>query len=85
MVLKEPILWYEDEMVDTVFLLATRMQTPIEIRQNKHFYRELTDFTENDSLMDAFKTKKNALAAFNYLFLKINEVEKNENRTFERI
>lgn len=85
MVLKEPILWYEDEMVDTVFLLATRMQTPIEIRQNKHFYRELTDFTENDSLMAAFKTKKNALAAFNYLFLKINEVEKNENRTFERI
>ena len=70
MVLKEPILWYEDEMVDTVFLLATRMQTPIEIRQNKHFYRELTDFTENDSLIAAFKTKKKRFGSFQLSFFK---------------
>lgn len=75
MVLKKPILWFEDEVVDTIFLLATRMSTPTEIRQNKHFYRELIALTEDDTLMAKLKASKSQLEAFNYLFLKTNEVE----------
>lgn len=68
MTLDEPIRWFDDEMVQMVFILATKMNNEFELNRMKSFFRDLINFTENQSLQDELLRITNKTKAYNFLF-----------------
>lgn len=66
--LQKPIRWFNDEMVEIIFLLATKMNSKVNIKRTKDFYTSLISFTENQNLVEEFKKKKTSIDGYNFLF-----------------
>lgn len=67
-VLKQPLAWFEEEKVQFVFLLAAKMNTKVNIRKIKSFYRDLIRLTEDKDTMEALKQCKDGIEAYSFLF-----------------
>jgi len=64
-ILDKPVKWHED-MVDTIFLLATKMTSKFEIKRTKQFYKDFLLLTENDENMEAMKRLESSLEVYQY-------------------
>lgn len=66
--LEQPILWFGEEEVQFVFLLAAKMNTKINIDRTKQFYTDLIKLTEDKASMDRLKQCENGIKAYGFLF-----------------
>ncbi|MFD1484503.1 BglG family transcription antiterminator [Lacticaseibacillus baoqingensis] len=68
--LAKPIQWFEDddERVQTVIILATKMNNRFEINRTKHFFQDLIVFTENSSMQEHLLDMTDKSQVYNFLF-----------------
>jgi len=66
--LKNPIEWYEGEKVSTVFLIAAKMNSDINIERTKRFYSDLISLVENKSFLEKFRKIDSTISSFQCLF-----------------
>jgi mannitol/fructose-specific phosphotransferase system IIA component (Ntr-type) len=64
-VLDEPIYW-NDEYVDVIFLLAVKMTSQFEIRQTKQFYKDFIRLTDDDNNMELIRKMDSAMDVYQY-------------------
>lgn len=66
-VLKSPILWDEEEIVDIIFLLAFKMETHEEIRRIQSFYKQYISLIETDDKVKLIRNKATNIELYQYL------------------
>lgn len=64
-VLDKPIYW-NDEYVDVIFLLAVKMTSQFEIRQTKQFYKDFIRLTDDDNNMELIRKMDSAMDVYQY-------------------
>ena len=65
--LYQPINWFNEEKVQIIFLLATKMNNAFEENRTKDFFRDLVNFSENQEYQKIFLKLNNKKSAFNFL------------------
>ncbi|MBL1230027.1 PTS sugar transporter subunit IIA [Enterococcus sp. BWB1-3] len=66
--LEQPILWFGEEEIQFVFLLAAKMNTKVNINKTKQFYTDLITLTEDKNSMNRFKKCEDGIKAYGFLF-----------------
>ena len=64
--LKNPILW-NDDLVDVVFLLGFKMDTPDEVKRIQVFYKQYISLVETDEKVQKLKQMKSNVELYKYL------------------
>ncbi|NDL67854.1 BglG family transcription antiterminator [Anaerotalea alkaliphila] len=64
--LKNPILWHGD-MVDVIFLLAVKMDSPHEIKRIQQFYKHFIYLTDSDEKVDRLRNLSSEADIYKYL------------------
>lgn len=65
--LDKPILWDDEEMVDTVFLLGVKMTTKNEYIKTRLFYKQYIQLIESRESIEEFRKFKTNFEVYNYL------------------
>lgn len=66
-ILKDPIAWDDEEMVDVIFLLGFKMSTHEEIKRIQSFYKQYISLIENDEKVNVIRNKKSNIELYRYL------------------
>lgn len=66
-VLKSPIRWDDEEMVDVVFLLAVKMTNRNEMLKTQAFYKQYIHLIDTMAQVDTFRSMKSSMDLYNYL------------------
>lgn len=68
MTLKRPIQWFdEDDLVQTVFVLAAKMNNQFEINRTRRFFQDLISFTEDPRLQKQLLSKNEKTVFYDFL------------------
>jgi activator of the mannose operon (transcriptional antiterminator) len=67
--LKKPIVWFDEELVDMIFLLGMKMNSKENVELAKIFFKDLIRFSEDKNLLNEFKKSKNNILAYEELFV----------------
>jgi mannitol/fructose-specific phosphotransferase system IIA component (Ntr-type) len=68
--LAKPVIWFdgEAERVQTVIVLATKMNNRFEVNRTKHFFQDLIAFTEDSRRQEQLLQMTDKSQVYNFLF-----------------